>query len=197
MKLNGTIALVTGASSGLGRAISLALAGKGVLVGLLARNEGTLAEVRTQIESSGGRAVMVPADVTKPDALEPAIEQFVAEVGGLDILVNNAGLGLFKPVTEMSIDEWDNHINVMLRGAFIVTHVSLPHIFNRERGHVVNISSLWAKRFCGKCAAYTAANFGVRGFTESLREECRCHNVKVTNIMPGTVDTPFFDKSNW
>lgn len=197
MELKGTTALVTGASSGLGRAISVALADKGACVGLLARSEDKLAEVKGEIESSGGRAVALPADVTKPDEIADAVERLVRGVDGLDILVNNAGLGIFKPVAEMSIEEWDKHINVMLRGAFVVTHASLPHMFERERGHIVNISSLWAKRFCATCAAYTAAKFGVRGFSDSLREECRCHNVKVTNVMPGTVDTPFFDKSNW
>lgn len=197
MELNGKIALVTGASSGLGRAISFGLAGRGVCVGLLARNEKKLQGAKGEIESSGGRAVSLPADVTDEEQVRQAIERLVRECGGLDILVNNAGLGIFKTVEEMSLEEWDKHINVMLRGLFIATHHALPHMFKRKRGHVVNISSLWAKRFCGRCSAYTAAKFGVRGFTQSLREECRAKNVKVTNVMPGTVSTPFFDKANW
>lgn len=197
MELEGKVALVTGANSGLGKAISLALAQKRVCVGLLARTEAKLEEVKKEIESFGGRAISAPADVTDEQQTQQAIERLTQESNGLAILVNNAGLGIFKTIEKMSLEEWDKHINVMLRGAFIVTHHALPHLFKRERGHVVNISSLWAKRFCGTCSAYTAAKFGVRGFTQSLREECRSKNVKVTNIMPGTVNTPFFEKTDW
>ena len=197
MELEGKVALVTGANSGLGRAISIRLAEKGVVVGLLARTVETLQEVKDEIAASGGKAVSLPADLGEEEQVAQAVERLAQEAGGLDILVNNAGLGIFKPVAEMSVEEWDKHINVMLRGAFLATHHALPHLFERGRGHVINISSLWAKRFCATCAAYTAAKFGLRGFSESLREECRAKNVKVTNLMPGTVNTPFFEKANW
>lgn len=197
MELEGKVALVTGANSGLGRAISIGLAEKGVTVGLLARTEEKLQNVNKEIAATGGHSLPLPADLGDEGQTAQAVERLAQEAGGLDILVNNAGLGIFKPVAEMSLEEWDKHINVMLRGAFIATHYALPHLFQRGRGHVVNITSLWAKRFCATCAAYTAAKFGVRGFTESLREECRAKNVKVTNVMPGTVDTPFFEKANW
>ncbi len=197
MDLQGTTALVTGASSGLGRAISLALAGQGVKVGLLARNEEKLAAVQEEIEGAGGTAHSVSADVSEPEQVQRAVEAVAEFGGGLHIVVNNAGLGIFKPVEEMSVEEWDTHINVMLRGAFLVCKYALPHLYEQKHGHVINISSLWAKRFCAKCSAYTAAKFGVRGFTQSLREEARAHNVKVTNVMPGTVDTPFFEKADW
>jgi len=197
MKLEGKTALVTGASSGMGRSIALALAAEGIQVGLLARHRDKLKQVRSEIESAGGRAFVVPADVNEVDQVEEAVRETAAQGGGLQILVNNAGLGLFKPVEELSLEEWDKHIDVMLRGAFIVTKAALPHIYAGEAGHIFFISSLWAKRFCGTCSAYTAAKFGVRGFAQSLREEARQHNVRVTNIMPGTVNTPFFEKANW
>lgn len=197
MELEGKVALVTGANSGLGRAISIRLAERGVLVGLLARTEEKLQNVHKEIAAVGGQSVPLPADLGDEEQTAQAVERLAQKAGGLDILVNNAGLGIFKTVAEMSVEEWDKHINVMLRGAFIVTHHALPHLFKRGRGHVINISSLWAKRFCATCAAYTAAKFGVRGFSDSLREECRAKNVKVTNLMPGTVDTPFFEKARW
>lgn len=197
MELQEKSAIVSGASSGLGRAISIALADEGVKVGLLARSEDKLAQVKGEIENSGGTAVILPADVSDPGAVEKAVDSAISEWGAIDILVNNAGLGIFKTVEEMSIEEWDRHINVMLRGAFLLTRQCLPHIYKGELGHIFFISSLWAKRFCAKCSGYTAAKFGVRGFAQSLREEARSHNVKVTNIMPGTVDTPFFEKADW
>ena len=197
MELQGKAAVVSGASSGLGRAISIALADEGVKVGLLARSEDKLAQVKSEIEKGGGTAIILPADISDPGAVEKAVDSVISEWGAVDILVNNAGLGIFKTVEEMSIEEWDRHINVMLRGAFLLTRQCLPHIYKGERGHIFFISSLWAKRFCAKCSGYTAAKFGVRGFAQSLREEARARNVKVTNIMPGTVETPFFEKADW
>ncbi len=196
MELKDKAALVTGASSGLGRAISLALAGEGANVALVARKEEKLRQVKEQI-GSDGEALVVVADVSEAGQVEDAVKKTVEHFGGLDIIVNNAGLGIFDRVEKMSVADWDKHINVMLRGAFLVSKFALPHLYARGAGHVINISSLWAKRYCAKCAGYTAAKFGVRGLTQSMREEARQYNVKVTNVMPGTVKTPFFEKSNW
>ena len=197
MDLQDKVAIVTGGNSGLGRAISMRLAAEGTQVALLARDEEKLNAVRDEIEAEGGRAVPLSADLTEPRAVEDAVDSVAEQCGRIDIVVNNAGLGIFKTVEEMELEEWDLHLDVMLRGAFLVTKHALPHIYEQERGHVAMISSLWAKRFCAKCAGYTAAKFGVRGLAQSLREEARPPNVKVTNVMPGTVDTPFFDKTDW
>jgi NADP-dependent 3-hydroxy acid dehydrogenase YdfG len=197
MELKGKSALITGASSGLGRAIAIELGKEGAKVAVLARRQEQLAETAGLVDQAGGTGLAIPTDVTDPEQVSAAVERAAGELDGLDILVNNAGLGIFKRVEEMSIEEWDRQINVMIRGAFLVSHYALPHLYRREAGHVINVSSLWAIRFCPTCAAYTAAKFGVRGFTQSLREEAREHNVRVTNIMPGTVATEFFDKSNW
>lgn len=197
MDIAGKTGVVSGASSGLGRAISSVLAARGVKVGLLARSKDKLEALRAELEKAGGTAVSVPADVSDPDAVKHAVDAVASKWDGIDILVNNAGLGIFKPIDEMSVDEWDKHINVMLRGAFLLTKHCLPHLYRQQRSHVFMISSLWAKRFCATCSAYTAAKFGVRGLAQSLREEVRQYNVKVTNIMPGTVETPFFEKAGW
>jgi len=197
MELKESVAVVSGASSGLGKAISKKLASEGVKVGLLARSNEKLEQVRIEIEEKGGSSMCLPADLSIPEEVKQAVINTVSAYGAIDILVNNAGLGIFKLVEEMSIEEWDKHINVMLRGAFLLTKECLPHIYKNERGHIIVVSSLWSKRFCAKCAGYTAAKFGVRGFVQSLREEAREHNVKVTNVMPGTVETPFFDKADW
>ena len=197
MNLEGKTALVTGASSGIGKAVSMAMAAEGVNVGLLARSEDKLEKTRQEIEQKGGRALPVSADVSDPEQVQKAVENTVDEFGSLHIVASIAGLGIFKNVEEMSVEEWDTHINVMLRGSFLVAKYSLPHLYEQEQGHVLAVTSLWAKRFCAKCSGYTGAKFGVRGMLQSVREEARSHNVKVTNIMPGTVDTPFFEKTDW
>ena len=197
MNLEGKTALVTGASSGIGKAVSMAMAAEGVSVGLLARSEDKLEKTRQEIEQKGGRALPVSADVSDPEQVQKAVENTVDEFGSLHIVASIAGLGIFKNVEEMSVEEWDTHINVMLRGSFLVAKYSLPHLYEQEQGHVLAVTSLWAKRFCAKCSGYTGAKFGVRGMLQSVREEARSHNVKVTNIMPGTVDTPFFEKTDW
>jgi NADP-dependent 3-hydroxy acid dehydrogenase YdfG len=197
MELRGASAIVTGASSGIGREVCAALGEKGAHVALLARRPDKLEETKKQVEDAGGRALVCAVDVTDPQQITDAVRRTAEEFGRIDIVANIAGMGIFKNIEEMSIDEWDSHINVMLRGAFLVTKHALPHLYRQKRGHIITVTSLWAKRFCGKCAGYTAAKFGVRGLMQSLREEARAHNVKVTNIMPGTVNTPFFENALW
>jgi len=164
---------------------------------LLARSKKDLNKVKKEIQKNGGEAISIHADVTKENEIKKAIKKTLKEYKKIDILVNNAGLGIFKNVEDLSFGEWRKQIDVMLNGTFLMSHHSLPHIYKQNSGHVINITSLWAKRFAASCAGYTAAKFGVRGFTQSLREEARKHNTKVTNVMPGTVNTPFFDRANW
>ena len=197
MDLKDKVAVVTGASSGIGRAISLRLGREGVKVALFARGEEKLLAVKKSIEESGGEALTVKTDVSDEDNVKKSVEYTVRKYKKIDIVVNNAGLGIFRHVAEMSFSEWKKQTSVMLDGTFLVSRYCLPHIYRQERGHVLAISSLWGKRFCASCAGYTASKFGVRGFLQSLREEAREHNVKVTNIMPGTVDTPFFDRTDY
>lgn len=197
MDLKGKVAVVTGGNSGIGKALSLRLAEAGVKVALFARNEERLLSVKRSIEESGGEAFAVKTDVSDENNVKESIERTVQNLQRIDILVSNAGLGIFKQVDKMSFDEWKKQLTVMLDGAFLMSRYALPHIYKQKQGHVFAITSLWAKRFCAECAGYTASKFGIRGFLQSLREEARGHNVKVTNIMPGTEDTPFFDKTDY
>lgn len=196
MKLAGKVALVTGASSGIGREISLRLAREGAVVALLARSKKKLENLKKEIEEGGGKAIVASADLRNEREVEEAVNGVVSN-NGIHILVNNAGLGKFKEVQEMSIEEWDMQVEVMLRGTFLTTKFTLPHMYGKRRGHIINISSKWALERSAMAAGYTASKFGIRGFTLSLREEARKHNVKVTNVMPGTVETPFFEKTEW
>ncbi|MBW2995386.1 SDR family NAD(P)-dependent oxidoreductase [Candidatus Woesearchaeota archaeon] len=197
MELKGKVALVTGASSGIGKAIAEKLCREGVKVALLSEKPDELEKVAEEIRNNGGDAFAAPAGLTKQEEVKAAVDKVLEHYKGVDILVNNAGLGMFKNIEDLTVEEWDLHINVMLRGHFLVTKYLLPQLYEKKAGHIIFLSSLWAKKFCAKCSAYTAAKFGIRGFVQSLREEARPHNVKVTNVMPGTVKSPFFDKAEW
>jgi 3-oxoacyl-[acyl-carrier protein] reductase len=197
MELKDKVAIVTGGSSGIGKAIAEKLCQEGVKVAILSEKPDEIKQTVEEIKKKGGDAFAAPADLTKDDEVKNAVDKVLEHYKGVDIIVNNAGLGIFKPIHEMSVKEFDLHINVMLRGHFLVTKHLLPQLYEKKAGHVIFISSLWAKRFCAKCSGYTAAKFGIRGFVQSLREEARHHNVKVTNIMPGTVKSPFFEKVDW
>lgn len=197
MDLKGKAALVTGASSGIGREISIQLGKEGAKVALLARSKSKLEKVKKEIEEEGGKALVVPADLTDAQQVEEAVNLAIEDNGGINILVNNAGLGKFGEVQDMSVNDWDLQMNVMLRGTFLATKYTLPHMYKMKRGHIINISSKWAVTRSARASGYVASKFGVRGFTLSLREEARKHNVKVTNLMPGTVETPFFERTDW
>ena len=195
MSLENKVALITGASSGIGKAISLKLSKEGARVALLDKNDPK--KIENEIKEAGGNAYSLIANLRRSKEVRQAINRTIKHYKGLDILINNAGLGIFKEAEKLSIKEWDEQLNVMLRGAYLTTKLVLPHMYKKEDGHIVVISSLWAKQGSALCTAYTAAKYGLRGYTDSLREEARKHNVKVTNIMPGTVDTHFFDKTDW
>lgn len=195
--LEGRVAVVTGSNSGIGLAIARNLSRQKVKVALVARRRVKLEEAKALLESEGGEAEIFAADITCADEVEKMAGDIYRHFGRVDILVNNAGLGIFKNVEDLEISEWKKVIDVVLNGTFYCTHYLLPYIYQNKTGHVVNITSLWAKKDCPTCSAYTAAKHGQKGFTESLREEARKYNVKVTNIMPGTVDSPFFSRVKW
>ncbi len=196
-KMEGKVAVVTGGNSGIGLSIARSLARQNVKVAMVARRRKKLEEAKALLESEGGEAEIFTADITSEDDVRQMAEDVYRRFGRVDILINNAGLGIFKNVEELESREWKNVIDVILTGTFYCTRYLLPYIYENKSGHVINITSLWAKENCATCSAYTAAKHGQKGFTESVREEARKHNVKVTNIMPGTVDSPFFSKVKW
>ncbi len=197
MELKNKVVIVTGASSGIGKQIAIKLAEEEAKVVLLARSKEKLKELEEAIETTGGEALVVETDVTKQKDIENAVKETIKKYKTVNILINVAGLGIFENVEDMKPEDFDKHIDVMLKGTFLLTKYSLPHIYKNKQGRIVNLTSLWAEKFCAKCSGYTAAKYGVRGFTNSLREEARKYKVGVTNFMPGTVDTPFFDKTDW
>ncbi|KAA9338154.1 3-ketoacyl-ACP reductase [Hymenobacter busanensis] len=187
--LTGKIALVTGAGQGIGRAVALALATEGVHVGLLARSEDQLRAVAADIEALGGRAAVVPADVADLEAVTAAVAQ-VQQLGPIDILINNAGTAAFGKFLELEPAVWENIVRVNLMGTYYATRAVLPDMIARQTGDIINISSTAGKTGAAVTSAYSASKFAVLGLTESLMQEVRKHNIRVSALTPSTVATP-------
>jgi NADP-dependent 3-hydroxy acid dehydrogenase YdfG len=187
--LDGKIAAVTGASSGIGEATALALAGAGVTVAIGARREDRLASLAERISGDGGRALPLPVDVADEDSAHSFVTRAHSELGGLDILVNNAGVMLLGPVEGAPTDQWRTMVNVNLLGLLYCTHAALPLMREAGRGHIVNISSVAGRTASAGSAVYNLTKFGVGAFSEGLRQEISGAGIRTTVIEPGFVDT--------
>jgi NADP-dependent 3-hydroxy acid dehydrogenase YdfG len=194
-KLTGTVALVTGASSGIGAATARELAEHGASVALVARRKDRLEELAAEIEKAGGTALVVEADIADRNQAEGAVEQVVERFGRLDTLVNNAGLMLLGPVVGADAEEWDRMIAVNLQGLLYTTRAALPHLLRaaeqgpRQVADIVNISSQAGRMASKGYGVYNLTKFGVNGFTESLRQELAQRHVRVGVLEPGAVET--------
>jgi NAD(P)-dependent dehydrogenase (short-subunit alcohol dehydrogenase family) len=190
--LRGQVALVTGGSRGIGYAIAHALVASGVDVAITGRSEAHLSDARPRLEAAGpGSVEALRADGRQAAQVQQAVEATVSRFGGLDILVNNAGVGIFARVAEMTAAQWSDTIETNLTAVFTACQAALPHLKRRGGGFIINISSLaGANAFVGG-AAYCASKAGLNAFTESLMQEVRYDNVRVSCIMPGSVATGF------
>ena len=190
MLLEGKVALVTGASRGIGRAIALRLAQEGAAVAInYAGNTAAAEEVKSMIEAQGGKAIIVQADVSDGQAVDAMIKTVVDELGGLDILVNNAGItsdGLF---VRMSPEQWEKVININLSSAFYVTHSVVKHMMKARRGSIVNMSSVVGISGNAGQANYSASKAGLIGLTKSLAKELGSRNIRVNAVAPGFINT--------
>jgi 3-oxoacyl-[acyl-carrier protein] reductase len=189
MKPQQPAALVTGSSSGIGRAVARALLAEGWTVCLNGRDQARLEEARSDLELAGGPVHAVVADVADPEQARALVRQAVHDLGGLDLLVNNAGIGGRGRVSELSLEDWEHTLAVDLTGVFLVTREGLPSLRLR-RGYVMNVSSLAGKRGMPGSSAYCAAKHGLMGFTESLLREEKETGVRATAICPAYVATP-------
>jgi NADP-dependent 3-hydroxy acid dehydrogenase YdfG len=176
--LTGTVALVTGASSGIGEATALALAEEGAAVALVARRRDRLEALAEQIEAAGGQPLVIETDVTDEEQARRAVETTVAELGRLDTLVNNAGVMLLGPIVGAPIEEWQRMVHLNLLGLLYCTHAALPHL-SSVAGRVKRVGN----------GVYSATKFGVGAFSESLRQEVATRHVRVTIIEPGATAT--------
>lgn len=190
-RLAGQVAVVTGGSKGIGKAIGRALAREGAHVVLAARSTKELDAAVQEFTREGLKATKVPTDISIPSQVSALIEGTVDGFGRLDILVNNAGIGIFKNVEEMSVEEFDAMWNVNLRGVFLASKAALPAMVKANRGAIVNISSLAGKNSIKGGAGYCATKWALRGFASSLMLEVREHNIRVVTIFPGSVQTGF------
>jgi 3-oxoacyl-[acyl-carrier protein] reductase len=190
--LQGKVALVTGGSRGIGRAIARALVAEGAKVVVTGRNEAQLTAACRDIESAGpGKVETVPADVRNYADMERAVAAAVTRFGGLDFLINNAGIGTFADVAEMTPAQWAEVIDTNLTGVFNACHAALPQLRKRDGGFIINISSLAGKNAFAGGAAYCASKAGLNAFSEALMQEVRYDNIRVSYVMPGSVATEF------
>jgi NAD(P)-dependent dehydrogenase (short-subunit alcohol dehydrogenase family) len=185
--LRGKVALVTGASSGIGLEIAKQLVANGVGVGLFARSQARLARLAGEL----GGSLALPGDVTRYEDLERAVHQLEAHFGGLDYLINNAGVGIFKPVHKLEPEEWQQVVQTNLTGPFLATRAAVPAMQRRGGGYIINIGSLAGKNAFANGAAYNASKFGLLGFSEAAMLDLRYYGIRVSSILPGSVDTAF------
>jgi NADP-dependent 3-hydroxy acid dehydrogenase YdfG len=189
--LKDKVAVVTGASKGIGRAIGEAFGREGCHVVLAARNRDDLSATVADMRAKGYDVLGIPADV----GVESDVSRLMAEAaritGTIDIVVNNAGMGIFKNVVDTTTAEFDTMWNTNLRGAYLVTREALPHMIRAKRGEVVFINSLAGKNSIKGGATYAATKWAMRGFASSLMLEVREHNIRVVTVFPGSVETSF------
>ena len=195
MELNGKVALVTGASSGIGAATALKLAAQGAKVGLAARRTGKLQALVAQIEAAGGQALAIEMDVVDPGSVKAGVEKLAAAFGGIDILFNNAGLMPISDIETLKVDEWHRMVDVNIKGVLNSTAAALPYLKQRGAGHIVNTSSIAGRKVFQGLAVYCATKHAITAFSEGLRLEIAPkHNIRVTCIQPGAVDTELFEQ---
>ena len=193
MKIHSKTAIVTGASSGLGRAISEALIDEGAKVYGLARNYDALHEVQKTL---GNAFIPVSMDISQEKTVEKWISNTFSETSAPDILINNAGVGSFGKIDEMPIEEWSNMVNSNLHGMYAITSKIVKLMKGKKDcSHIVNIGSILGITTRSEGAAYSATKFGIVGFSEALSKELREYNIKVSCLNPGSIDTEFFKSS--
>ena len=193
--LDGTVALVTGASSGIGAATARTLAGHGAAVALAARRKDRLDELAAEIEAAGGRALALEADVSDRRQAIDAVQRAVDGLGRLDTVINNAGVMLLGPIPDAPIEEWERMVDVNVKGLLYVAHAALPHLIAaaeaepRRVSDLVNVSSIAGRRALSGSGVYNATKFAVNAFTEALRQEVTARHVRISVVEPGAVAT--------
>ena len=189
--LTGKVAIVTGSTKGIGRAIAEHLLEAGASVVVNARSPG---EVDAAADALGDGALGIVADVGDASQCQRLVDATVERFGRLDVLVNNAGLGIFKSISEMTVEEWKLQVDVNLGGVFFCSKAALPHLSATSDGFIVNIASLASRNPFAGGTGYNASKFGVLGLTEAMMLDVRYDDVRVSIVMPGSVDSYFNDR---
>ena len=186
--LTAKVAIVTGATKGIGLAIAQRMINEGMRVTVSARTESDVASVAERL---GENALGVACDVSDPQDCAALVERTVEHFGRLDVLVNNAGLGIFKPISDMSVEEWRLQIDVNLGGVFYLSKAALSHLSASGDGYIINIGSLASRNSFANGTGYNASKFGLLGMSEAMMLDVRYDDVRVSIVMPGSVNTPF------
>jgi NADP-dependent 3-hydroxy acid dehydrogenase YdfG len=193
--LEGTVALVTGASSGIGEATAASLARRGASIAVVARRTERLEKLAGEIRDAGGTALTITADVTDQEEAKSAVAQTVEELGRLDTVINNAGVMLLGPIVDAPTEEWDRMVDLNVKGLLYVAHAALPHLLKAAEGSprqvadLVNISSVAGRVARLGSGVYNASKHAVGAFSESLRQEVTGRHVRVSLVEPGAVAT--------
>lgn len=190
-ELKGKVAIVTGGGRGLGSAICQMLGEDGAIAIVADIREELAQKVALEIQAEGGKAQALQLDVCDAVAVEKAIGEIVDQYGQIDILINNAGVDVTLPVDELSVEDWNRIIAVNLSGPFIMSKFVLPAMKQQQSGNIVNITSTAAKRAWANASAYHASKWGLLGFNHALHVEARPHNIKVSAVVAGGMQTPF------
>jgi 3-oxoacyl-[acyl-carrier protein] reductase len=189
--LAGTVALVTGASRGIGFAIARRLGEMGARVSICGRDQEKLRQAAASLGSSGIETMALQADVALPDQVSALVQKTQQELGPIDILVNNAGTGVFGPFQEFGESDWDTVLDTNLKSVFLMCRAVAPEMMRRQTGHIINISSLAGKNAFANGAIYCASKWGLMGLTGCMAEELRGYGIRVSAICPGSVATEF------
>ena len=185
-------AIITGASTGIGKHVSIKLSENNYNVILISRDKDKLNEVKKEIKSLGKSCQLIAGDISKESSFDNIFSK-VNKINNIDILINNAGIGIFNKIENISCKEWNQQIDTNLKGSFLMTRHIVPQMIKNKTGKIVFINSIAGINAYPYSSAYVASKFGLRGFSSSLREELREHNIKVISVHPGAVDTPFWN----
>ncbi|WP_437306374.1 SDR family oxidoreductase [Sorangium sp. So ce388] len=191
MRLKDKIALITGASRGIGRASALALSREGAVVVGVARTAADLDALERELRAAGGRGLMIEADVTRAASVAACVERAVGELGRIDLLVNNAGIGGYRPFLEWSEDDYDRIMATNMKGTWLFCREVIPHMRRQGGGHIINVASVAGLQGYANEAIYCASKFAQVGLTQALDREFWQENIKVSAVCPGGVETHF------
>ena len=191
--MNKKVAIITGASTGIGKYLSIELSKKEYIVILISRSIEKLQSVKKTIDKNGDECILIESDISKESSIEKIFKK-IKSFNNIDILINNAGLGIFNKIENITTSEWDIQINTNLRGSFMMTKNIIPFMKKNNNGKIVFINSVAGLKAYPYSSAYVASKFGLRGFASSIREELRKDNIKVISVHPGAIDTPFWDE---
>jgi NADP-dependent 3-hydroxy acid dehydrogenase YdfG len=189
----GKTIVITGASSGMGAAAARHLAEKGANVVLGARRAERIEVLAEEIRAAGGKATAVVTDVTKRSDVQTLVDTAVETYGRIDVLINNAGVMPLSPLERLKVDEWDQMIDVNLKGVLYGVAAALPHMKAQKSGHIISLSSVAGHKLFGGSAVYSATKFGVRAISEGLRQEVKPYNIRTTIVSPGAVKTELLE----